>query len=49
VNGGAEIGLLRVAQSLRSHAISKLKKGEKLTNKVLRDGRVIELCAMIRL
>jgi S1-C subfamily serine protease len=29
-------------------AISKLKKGEKLTSKVLRDGRVIELCAMIR-
>jgi serine protease Do len=29
-------------------AMSKLKDGEKLTSKVLRDGKVIELCAMIR-
>jgi S1-C subfamily serine protease len=29
-------------------SMGKLKEGEKLTSKVLRDGKVIELCAMIR-
>jgi PAS domain-containing protein len=36
------------AGRFREGLFSKLKKGEKLTSKVLRDGRGIELCAMIR-